>query len=134
MNWENKAFSGPAIQRALSDTRSDMCTHVEALRTTAYVVLMEDDSFGPVGREVVCKECFDKAEDIEANRSVTCCDCDGVYLKKDTIEWRWWDFYAPQGDEAMTLCMPCLKAPKHLKRCKRDREERKAEEKAYGLN
>lgn len=47
--------------------------------------------------------------------------------RKDGAEWRWYDFYAPQGDEAPFICFACRALPKHLARVARDDADRRAE-------
>lgn len=54
---------------------------------------------------------------------VGCCDCKKSKFKYLTREWRWYDFYAPQGDEPMTICNECWTKPRHQERLARDRQE-----------
>ena len=42
-------------------------------------------------------------------------------------QWRWYDFYAPQGDEPLEICKCCWEAPKHQERMLRDRQNEDAE-------
>ena len=52
--------------------------------------------------------------------TLDCDDCKQARARKDTIEWRWYDFYAPQGDEPLVICTECQSKPKHVKRVAKD--------------
>lgn len=57
-----------------------------------------------------------------------------VKQQRDTISWRWYDFYAAQGDEPLTVCKECLVKPKHVSRVKKDRADAAAEREYYSRN
>ncbi len=111
------------------DFSDSMCEHVEKDRTVAYRVYREDDTFGPVGRHVVCKECFEKEEDQPFHSP--CEDCGQLKPSSEMKSWKWYDYYAPQGDEPLYICVECIKLPKHLERKRRDDEERQKEDDYY---
>lgn len=142
MNWESKSRSQDELIRALDDERSDLCEHVQQvfpaqdghetrvgpiMRDKAYGILKEDDSFGPVVRYVVCKACWEKAKQEQEEQKVHCNDCGQEKMAKDTISWKWYDFYAPQGDEPLTICTDCMVLPKHKQRVEKDNKDRRDE-------
>jgi len=43
------------------------------------------------------------------------------------FNWKWYDFYAAQGDEPLRICYACQKLAKHKTRVRRDREDYNAE-------
>jgi len=45
--------------------------------------------------------------------------------------WRWFDFYAPQGDEELPVCSTCWNEPKHKQRLAEDERARKDEDAYY---
>jgi hypothetical protein len=49
-------------------------------------------------------------------------------------EWRWYDFYAAQGDEPYYICSLCWELPKHQTRMSNDRYNRQQEEKLVANN
>jgi hypothetical protein len=119
MNWFTKEFlDGRVFSLKLAAFKNnDTCEHI-LKPEDLHVVLYENDSFGNEGR-AVCKVCYNKIKE-EDNVEVVCCDCLNVFLAKDTIEWKWYDFYTPQGDEPLIICNSCKCLPKHLKRIERD--------------
>lgn len=58
---------------------------------------------------------------------VRCNDCKQDKFKYLTGEWRWYDFYAPQGDEALIICDCCWKLTRHQRRLAEDRAAFNAE-------
>ena len=104
----------------LGDDRSDRCDHVQA-GTEGYAVFCEDDTFGPVMRNVVCKPCYDEAQ--EELHYEPCYDCKERKKHKEILQWKWYDYYAPQGDEPLYICTACWMLPKHEARMAADREE-----------
>ena len=123
MNW-------PVTESAqgwLDDLRADRWEHVQADPSTAYCTLGENDSFGPVDRYVVCRACAKSAREQEAAEQVRCRDCGGRHARRDGIAWRWYDFYAEQGDEPLQICNGCATQPKHQARVARDRAAYEAE-------
>lgn len=87
----------------------------------------ERDSFGYVGAHIVCEPCHEAIEEAEGEEETTCHDCKQNFKVKDTIEWKWWDFYGPQGDEPYVVCKECRLKPTHIERVRKDREDYEAE-------
>ena len=131
MNWQSEKHGPDALRWALADDRSDLCEHVEVNRTQAYAVLCEDDCSGLVVRYVVCVSCYAAHEQEEGSRIRRCCDCHKDVQQKEGGEWRWYDFYAAQGDEPMFLCDVCRRLPRHLERRRRDLEDYQEEMARY---
>ncbi len=104
----------------------DFCEHVK-VGERAYRAIYESDSFGTVGVYACCKECSENLDKQEDEELVTCDDCGQEFQRKDTFEWKPYDFYAPQGDEPMVICKVCRTADKHLARCRKDRADYNAE-------
>lgn len=128
MNWFTRGvLAGDAAYKQKQFDQDGGCEHAEKDINLAQVVRREMDSFGPVSSYVCCKACDDKAAEEEDNQEVGCQDCKMVVKKKDTISWRWYDFYAAQGDEAVVICNACRVLPKHLDRVARDDQDRRAE-------
>lgn len=125
---ENWMGVSPDIKRWLQDGRSDKCEHVDANPSVAYAVQTEDDSFGPVGRYIICKACYDDSKAAEGNRTVICHDCKQPKLAMNTINWKWYDFYDEQGDEPIIVCNDCMKGPAHKQRVQEDRRDRERED------
>jgi hypothetical protein len=96
------------------------CEHVEADVNVAQYVLKENDSFGTVGSHVVCAECKKKAEEEEDNETYVCVDCKETKPQKEGIQWKWYDFYAAQGDTPMFVCDCCRPKEKHQARVAAD--------------
>lgn len=104
----------------------DHCEHVK-VGERAYRAIYESDCCGTVGVYACCKECSETLDKQEDEELVTCDDCGQEFQRKDTSEWRPYDFYAPQGDEPMVICKVCRVADKHLARCRKDRADYNAE-------
>lgn len=103
---------------------SDYCSHCSATDLSKAVgYFYEDDSCGPVFRHIVCAECRDSIKAAQDDQPTTCHDCKQTVKVKDTIEWRWYDFYAAQGDEPLVICAACQQAEHHVKRVERDRAD-----------
>lgn len=83
----------------------------------------ETDSFGPLVRYLRCDYCQARSEEEHDAELVICDDCGGEFPRSETIAWKWWDFYAQQGDEPVIVCKCCRKAPKHIDRVRRNRED-----------
>ncbi len=130
MNWCRNRFDASSIRVALADEHSDRCSHVEANEASAFVVHSEVDSFGPVGVMVACKGCDDKRMAAENAELVLCCDCKTKKPAMDTFEWTSFDFYAPQGDEALVVCRDCGAKPKHAARVAKDAAAARSEDDA----
>lgn len=107
---------------------TDFCSHCSADDLTKAVgYFYEKDSFGFVFAEIVCEGCRDEGLKNEGEEKVCCHDCKGAFPKKETCEWRWYDFYAPQGDEPLVICNNCWGAPKHQARVAKDNADYTAE-------
>ena len=104
----------------------DHCEHL-SVGVKAYRAVYENDCCGTVGVYACCKECSDALDKQEDEELVTCDDCGGEFQRKDTHEWKPYDFYAPQGDEPMIICKTCRTADKHLDRARTDRADYNAE-------
>lgn len=119
-------------RRWLADDRSDRCEHVEADHNTAYIVYCEDDSFGPLVRNVVCKSCYDKDQAKPAWPG--CQFCDEHRTNAEVSQWKWHDFYAPQGDEPYYVCDTCRNENEKFRTMvERDRRQGHEEEIHLGL-
>jgi len=125
MNW----FTRLSIQDRNETQKKDLasqdssCPHVEKDINLAYALRREMDSFGPVSSWVCCKKCDDKETEREGLETAVCHDCSKSVMKKDSFLWRWYDFYAPQGDIPLRVCNACRHAPKHIERVRRDQED-----------
>lgn len=104
----------------------DCCEHL-SVGATAYRAVYESDSFGTVGVYACCKECSEALDKQEDEEIVTCHDCGGEFPRKDTSEWRPYDFHAPQGDVPTVVCNTCRVAEKHRARVRRDEADYNAE-------
>jgi len=94
----------------------------------------EMDSFGPVSMIGVCQECLDAErarKQVEGEEPWTCPNCGRLLQLKDRRTWKWYDFYAEQGDEALVLCKVCQQEPAHQARMARDRREEAEEQRSY---
>lgn len=100
---------------------SDYCPHVSHKKLKHAVgYFYERDSCGPVAQYIVCESCRVKCQEQEDNQEVVCHDCKQTVLVKNSIEWKWYDFYAPQGDEPIIICNDCRKLQKHIDRVAKD--------------
>lgn len=136
MNWfTNKNISHFSKERKAALAAEDgACEHVEADASVATNVRREMDSFGTVGSYVCCEECNKKAEEADGEQEEICHDCQKVVKMKDAIEWKWWDFHAPQGDEPVIVCNDCRSKPTHIERVRRDRADLEEEERYQDQN
>lgn len=117
-----------SITKALLDhPNSEHCEHILQGQAQAYACFCEDDSFGPLTRYITCKPCHDKIKEEEAEEMVCCDDCKASKPRKIVSQWRWYDFYAPQGDEPREICETCWQEPKHQNRMKQDKIDRDEE-------
>lgn len=105
---------------------ADKCEHVEEDMGLATKYSMESDSFGPVGIYIQCEECFEETK--RQDRLNHCYYCNE---EKETREWKWYDFYAPQGDEALEVCSECWDKPEHQRRIDLDIIDCREEEGHY---
>lgn len=128
MNWFKHDYPTPGKLVVIDDAA---CEHCENDITQAFVIAKEMDSFGPVSSHVMCKACFAIAKEEEGKEKVTCMYCKETILKSASKEWRWYDFYAAQGDEPTVLCQACYDSPRHQSRMARDRQEYEEEMASY---
>jgi len=111
---------GERVAKMVENPCCDLCEHVEADHSLAVKVYTETDSFGPVGWYAVCWSCMEQHDKAEDEREVKCHDCGKYVPKKQTMEWKSWDFYAAQGDEPIVVCNTCRCAEKHKDRVAQD--------------
>lgn len=129
MNW----FTSLRIENKTEEQKKAFieddgaCEHAQADLNLAQVLRREMDSFGVVSSFVCCNECDKKCEEHEGQQSEVCHDCSKTVLMKDAISWKWYDFYAPQGDEPLIICKECKGKEKHQERVKKDREDYESE-------
>lgn len=126
MNWFVHSY--PSVLKVIEDSA---CEHVEADMSKCSVVVTEMDSFGKVGEMALCEECMKKIQEEEGREEVYCCDCKQTVLKSASQEWRWYDFYAPQGDEPLIVCKECSQKLPHLNRVAQDRFDYEEEMASY---
>lgn len=104
---------------------TDFCEHVtDQSLDKAVGYFYERDSFGFVAARIVCEECKTAIQKEIDAELVYCHDCKKELPRGETIEWRWHDFYAPQGDEPYIICNTCRFKETHIQRKAQD-------EKAY---
>ena len=128
MNWFTKSVvsSLPVEKKKELVETCGGCEHVEANPEVLDTVSYENDTWGREGY-CMCKECRDKAQEEINNEMVTCRDCSGTVKRKDSIEWKWYDFHRPQGDEPLVVCKECTTKDKHVLRVRNDAADRDAE-------
>lgn len=102
------------------------CEHVTDNPDLLYTISYENDSMGREGY-CLCEDCWDKLQEEEEEEVVTCYDCKKPVKVRDSIQWRWYDFYAPQGDEPIIVCNECKVLQKHIDRCEKDRRDYESE-------
>ena len=121
MNWTVDRLVLKVTQKNI-DSVEDVCPHVHVGGSAHYVG--EQDSFGPVSSWLCCDECYAEAEKAQAARdqveTEVCHDCKQEVPRKDILEWKWYDFYAPQGDEPLCICKSCWTKEKHVQRRAKD--------------
>ena len=133
MNWYTTSYIASRSVEAKKRLAEEdgCCEHVEADPSCATYVRRENDSCGVVSSYVCCDACNEKAEKADDDELVTCFDCKQEVRKGDSIQWKWYDFYAPQGDEPLDICNNCRGKEKHLERLRRDRADYEAEMARY---
>lgn len=125
MNWFTKSTIGhlPVEKKQALIDQDGGCQHVENDPSLATHVSRENDSFGIVSQYVCCQACFEELKQEEGRKVVTCNDCHGVFEAKDTKQWRWYDFYAAQGDIPLTVCNTCWDKDRHQNRMAKDHQD-----------
>lgn len=113
MNWFVKR------RNVKVDEEVDPCEHLEDGDVAPHANV-EMDLSGTVGIYAMCTDCFASHELAEQNEEVCCDDCGCSVPRKDTIEWRYYDFNRREGDIPLTLCTSCKDAQKHIARVARD--------------
>lgn len=132
MNWftQNIVIGTPEQRAEKSLKCDDVCEHVEADRTLLYKISRENDPWGSESYGM-CEACAEAVDKAEGEEEVVCHDCKQIHKKKDTVEWKWYDFYAPQGDEPLIICNECRMKPTHIERRRRDQEDYEKEQSYY---
>ncbi len=125
MNWFTRTGISSFTEEKKKQLASEdsCCGHVEADPNLAVVIRREMDSMGPVSSHCACAACETLMQQEEDNEQCTCRDCLGTFPRSQVVMWRWYDFYAAQGDEPICVCDSCRKLPKHQERVRKDRED-----------
>lgn len=97
--------------------RADRCVHAQVDLSLGVKYSMESDTFGILEVCVQCKTCFE-----ETKRQDRLNHCHYCGAEKETDQWRWYDFYAPQGDVPLEVCSDCWDGPAHQRRISRDND------------
>lgn len=125
MNW----FTNTALHLKSDEERvaackdaDNKCEHCQADPLLAYSIGREHDRFGSEST-CQCKACYEEMLDYEGKQLVCCNDCKQQKPRSEVEKWRWYDFYAPQGDEALNVCITCTALPRHIERVRKDRED-----------
>lgn len=127
MNWFTRRtlrgeFSTEEQAKKVVARYDGCCEHVEANPMLAFGVTAENDSFGSESY-CMCEACWDKQTEEEEDEEHVCFDCKKKFKLKDGVLWKWYDFYAPQGDEPLPICNECAGKEKHLTRVRKDRAD-----------
>lgn len=111
---------------------ADLCEHAtEKGLDQAVGYFYESDSFGYVAVFICCETCREASQQQEDAELVCCADCKKEVPQGQTIAWKWYDFYAAQGDEPIIVCKECRVADTHRARVAKDDAEY-AEEMGHG--
>lgn len=127
MNWFTEEFDKNRISYMAARPECDFCEHTEHDHSKIFVVTKEKDSFGDVGWYAQCEACYKSSQEDKEAEEVICHDCGKIVTRKEVREWKWYDFYAAQGDEPLLICEDCWNRPQHAERRKRDRRDREIE-------
>ncbi len=124
MNWFTKQSMTNASSKAKQDAVAEWggCEHVEADANLVVRISYENDSFGREGY-CMCLACVEQSQKEEDEELVFCHDCKTQKPSIEVRRWRWYDFYAAQGDEPICVCKECQTKEKHIERVRQDREE-----------
>ena len=125
MNWPMHRFIKSISQNDIDNALDGSCEHI-AIGQPGHLV-GENDSFGPMVRYLECNDCYKETKRLEEEEEVFCTDCGCTVKVKDTISWKPYDFYAPQGDEPLIICNSCKVKETHLERVAYDKQNREAE-------
>lgn len=104
------------------DDEVDPCEHLNDGDTAPHANV-EMDLSGVVGIYAMCDTCYTDHEEAEQNEPVYCHDCKLTFPRKETVEWRWYDFNRREGDEPLTICLTCKGAEKHTNRIANDERD-----------
>ena len=115
MNW----FTRQSTKSVNLEEVEDHCTHLKT-GDRAHIH-REMDSFGVVGEMALCEACHQNSEKAKEEELMHCHDCGGEFPAKQTIAWKPYDFYPPQGDEPLIVCHGCVGKIRHQKRVHYDR-------------
>lgn len=127
MNWFTTVpVPESADKEAVFSRLDDYCEHVEADHSKLYKVSKEHDSMGSESYGV-CEECWNKIKAERDEEEKVCYDCKHSFKMSQLNEWRWYDFYAPQGDEPLIICNGCLQGETHRNRVAKDDADYRAE-------
>lgn len=122
-NWFEKSTDPERMQKSLNSGWGQGCEHVEKDNSLAYIMISEMDSFGGGESWIPCRTCYENDKEKEGEEMSGCQQCKQAKKKKEIREWRWYDFYAAQGDEPMRICEDCWGKPEHQRRMEQDRRE-----------
>jgi nitrite reductase/ring-hydroxylating ferredoxin subunit len=124
MNWFTKtpaaSLSAAAKQKLVDD--NDSCEHVQNDPSKFFEVSYENDSFGREGY-CMCEACAILAQEQVQEETYVCADCKTEFPLKSGILWKWYAFYAAQGDEALPVCNACRPLPSHRARVRQDQDD-----------
>ena len=120
MNWFTKRNFG------IVTDEMDHCEHL-AVGDKYHRMDQENDSFGIVGQYASCEACCDAADAAAAEELGYCADCKQQKPMGQIRQWRWYDFYAPQGDTPRHVCKECWEKPQHQRRMAKDQADYRAE-------
>lgn len=127
MNWfTHSTITDKTNKTAKVAELHDVCEHVQEDNSKLVKVSYENDSFGSESYGM-CQECWDKAQEAEAEQEENCTDCNQVFKMKELKEWKWYDFSYQQGDEPHLLCEGCRSAEKHIERVRKDKADYESE-------
>lgn len=123
-NWDTTYFPHDESTKVIRDSA---CPHCENNPKNIYAIFKESDSFGPVSEYAMCKDCYSVEKEKIQESEVGCEDCKQMKKRSEVTPWKWYDFYAPQGDEPHNVCKDCWTKPLHQHRMAQDREDRDQE-------
>lgn len=123
MNW----FSRERFKSAANLNDVDLCEHLESDPQQPTLVIVENDSFGIVGKIGRCEHCVSGAEKAEALETDWCMDCKTDKPKSEINYWKPYDYYPQQGDVPYVICNTCYALDRHKGRMHQDQENYEAE-------